>query len=128
MKKSDLEIAHVSGFTSWPKRWMSACALIAGRSWSPFRRSPSVMCSFAIISMPPEPQQGSYTVRTTPGPAMRASSPASMRSTIRWTTSRGVKCSPGFSSSASLNLRINSSKIVPMVALSTLLRVQVDRP
>ena len=59
MKKSDLETAHVSGFTSWPKRWMSASGLIAGRSRSPFRLGPSVMCSFAIISMPPEPQQGS---------------------------------------------------------------------
>ena len=59
MKKSDLETAHVSGFTSWPKRWMSACALIGGLSGSPFLRSPSVMCSLAIISMPPEPQQES---------------------------------------------------------------------
>ena len=33
--------------------------LIAGRSRSPFRFGPSVMCSFAIISIPPEPQQGS---------------------------------------------------------------------
>ena len=33
--------------------------------------------------------------------------------------SRGVKCSPGFSFSASLNLRISSSKIVPIVGLST---------
>ena len=60
-------------------------------------------------------------MRTVPRPAMRASSPASMRFTIRWTTSRGVKCSPGFSSSASLNLRISSSKIVPIVGLSILL-------
>ena len=38
---------------------------------------------------------------------------------MRWTTSRGVKCSPGFSFSASLNFRMSSSKIVPIVALST---------
>ncbi len=49
-----------------------------------------------------------------------ASSPASIKSTIRWTTSRGVKCSPGFSFSASLNLRSSSSKIVPIVGLSIL--------
>ena len=55
------------------------------------------MCSLAMLSMPPEPQQGSQTVRTTPLLGIRSSSPASSRSTIRWTTSRGVKCSPGFS-------------------------------
>ena len=38
---------------------------------------------------------------------------------MRWTTSRGVKCSPGFSLSASLNFRMSSSKMVPMAALST---------
>ncbi len=55
--RSDLETAQVSGFTSWPKRWISASALIGRRSTSPFLRSPTVMCSFVIISIPPEPQR-----------------------------------------------------------------------
>ena len=58
MKRSDFETAQVSGFTSWPKRWISASSLIAGRRRSPFFRSPTVTCSFVIISMPPEPQHG----------------------------------------------------------------------
>ena len=48
-----------SGWLSCPKRWISASWLIAGRSRPPFLRSPAVMCSLVIISMPPEPQQGS---------------------------------------------------------------------
>ena len=93
---------------------------MGGGARSPFLRNPMVMCSLVIISMPPEPQHGSYTVHTTPFRRMRSASPANMRSTIRCTTSRGVKCSPGFSFRASLNLRISSSKIVPIVGLSTL--------
>ncbi len=58
MKRSDFETAHVSGFTSWPKRWISAPLLRTGRSRSPFFLKPAVMCSLAIISMPPEPQHG----------------------------------------------------------------------
>src|ERR1700720_1371937 len=46
MKKSDFETAQVSGFTSWPKRWISAFGLIGGLRTSPFFRSPTVMCSF----------------------------------------------------------------------------------
>ena len=38
---------------------------------------------------------------------------------MRWTMSRGVKCSPGFSFSASLNFRMSASKMVPIAALST---------
>jgi hypothetical protein len=59
IKRSDFETAHVSGFTSWPKRWISAPVLIGGRMTSPFLRRPTVMCSFVIMSIPPEPQQGS---------------------------------------------------------------------
>ena len=45
---------------------------------------------------------------------------------MRRMTSRGVKCSPAVSLESSANLRINSSKMVPMSALLTLSRVQVD--
>src|SRR2546425_6643360 len=55
MNRSDFETAHVSGLTSWPKRWISASLLISGRRRSPFLRRPTVMCSLVIISMPPDP-------------------------------------------------------------------------
>ena len=68
-------------------------------------------------------------VRTTPAPLdFDLSSPASMRSTIRWTTSRGVKCSPGFSSNASLNLRISSSKIVPIAGVVDVVWMEIHCP
>jgi len=59
MKRSDFETAHVSGFTSWPKRWVSTPGPTAERMRSPFRRVPTVTWSFVIVSIPPDPQQGS---------------------------------------------------------------------
>src|SRR5207247_2726616 len=75
--------------------------------------------TLVIVSMQQTPQHGSQPARTIPVRRMRSASPASIRSTMRCTTSRGVKCSPGFSLRASLNFRISSSKIVPIVGLST---------
>ena len=49
----------LGGFTSWPNRWMSAPGFTAGAQRSPSRVSPDVRCSFAMVSMPPEPQHGS---------------------------------------------------------------------
>ena len=100
-------------------KWVVGKTWLTTTSSSPFFRRPFVTCSLVIMSMPPDPQQGSQTVQTTPRRRIRFRSPASIRSTIRCTTSRGVKCSPGFSLSASLNFRISSSKIVPIVGLST---------
>ena len=62
------------------------------------------------VNLPPVPQQQSLTVRATPSPLARSVSNISTRSTMRRMASRGVKCSPGFSLRASLNLRSRCSK------------------
>lgn len=69
------------------------------------------MRSSAALSMPPVPQAGSMTVRTTPGTVRASASGATSRLTISLMTSRGVKCSPAVSFDCSAKRRINSSKM-----------------
>jgi len=101
------QIAQVSGFNSSPKGTRVAVGLS------------SCNRSAATDSIPPVPQAGSRMVLTMlPFVSVSASS-VSNRSTIRRTTSRGVKCSPAVSFDCSENLRISSSKIEPISVFAT---------
>ena len=102
MSMSALQMAKLSGFSSWPKAFMMPCGLSS--------------CRYSIPDdkKPPVPAVGSYMVRMIPDLVRASSSSMKTNAVVRRTMSRGVKCSPAVSFEPSAKRRISSSKVKPM--------------